>query len=50
LTGIGTRAEVAQASGIQDFTQIEVPGADHFFDGYEQQLLDVVSAWLEERR
>lgn len=50
LTGVGTRASVAQSVGIDDFTQIEVPGADHFFDGYEQQLLDVVSAWLEERR
>ena len=50
LTGVGTRASVAQSVGIDDFTQIGVPGADHFFDGYDQQLLDVVSAWLEERR
>jgi pimeloyl-ACP methyl ester carboxylesterase len=50
LGGVGTRASVAQSATIDDFTQIEVPGSDHFFDGYEQQLLDVVSAWLEERR
>ncbi len=50
LTGVATREAVAQASGNDDFGQIEVPGADHFFDGYEQQLLDAVSSWLEERR
>jgi pimeloyl-ACP methyl ester carboxylesterase len=50
LTGVATRASVAAASENDDFTQIEVSGADHFFDGYEQQLLDAVSSWLEARR
>lgn len=50
LTGVGTRASVARSSGNKDFTQIEVPGADHFFDGYEAQLLNRVSTWLEARR
>lgn len=50
LTGVGTRAEVATASDNRDFTQIEVAGADHFFNGYEDDLLDTVSEWLEARR
>jgi pimeloyl-ACP methyl ester carboxylesterase len=50
LNGAGTRAAVAAASGIEDFTQVEVPGADHFFDGLEERLLEAVSAWLEARR
>ena len=50
LTGAVTRSSVAQESGNNDFTQIEVPGADHFFEGYEQQLLDAVSTWLDARR
>ena len=50
LTGTTTRTAVAQASGNDDFTQIEVPGADHFFDGYEPQLLNAVASWLEQRR
>jgi predicted alpha/beta-hydrolase family hydrolase len=28
------------------FTQVEVDGADHFFDGEEAQLLEVVEGWL----
>lgn len=50
LSGVGTRAAVAGAAGNLDFSQIETAGADHFFDGYEQQLLDTVSEWLEARR
>ncbi len=50
LTGVSTRARVAAASGNDDFTQTETAGADHFFDGYEQHLIDVVLAWLEARR
>ena len=50
LTGVGKRAEVAEVSGNDDFSQIETPGADHFFDGYEERLLETVSEWLEARR
>lgn len=48
LTGAGTRATAASEN--TDFTQIEVPGANHFFDGYEPQLLEAVSEWLDAER
>jgi predicted alpha/beta-hydrolase family hydrolase len=50
LSGGGKRAEVALASGNEDFSQVQTPGADHFYDGYEEQLLATVSQWLEARR
>lgn len=50
LAGVETRAKVAAASGNRDFSQIEVAGADHFFNGVEDELLDTVSEWLEARR
>ena len=30
------------------YRQVRVPGADHFFDGQEAQLLSEVSGWLQE--
>jgi pimeloyl-ACP methyl ester carboxylesterase len=32
------------------YEQIQVPGADHFFDGQEGQLLDAVSRWLQAQK
>lgn len=37
----------AKAGG--DYTQQEVAGADHFFEGEENELLDAVNAWLDAR-
>ena len=50
LTGVSIRAAAAAGAGNSDFTQIRIDGADHFFEGYEDQLLETVSAWLETRR
>ena len=35
------------AAGNSGYRQVRVPGADHFFDGREQQLLAEVTRWLE---
>ncbi len=35
------------AAGNPGYQQIMVPGADHFFDGEETQLLAEVTRWLE---
>jgi alpha/beta superfamily hydrolase len=37
------------AKGSADYTQLQVAGADHFFDGEEQALLEAVNAWLTQR-
>jgi len=50
LSGADTRAAVAAAAGNLNYVQIEAPDADHFFNGFEPQLLEVVSAWLEQQR
>jgi pimeloyl-ACP methyl ester carboxylesterase len=35
------------AAGNSAYRQVRVPGADHFFDGHEAQLLAEVTHWLE---
>ena len=40
------RAEAASANA--GYSQVQVPGADHFFDGREDTLVEIVSAWLNE--
>lgn len=50
LTGLEVRAAVVAQTGNTDYLQVEVPEADHFYDGYEPQLLDAVESWLDQRR
>ena len=40
-------ARRSAAAANPAYQQTEVDGADHFFEGEEEQLLDVVQAWLE---
>jgi pimeloyl-ACP methyl ester carboxylesterase len=48
LGNAGDRAtQAAKAGG--DYTQQKVDGADHFFEGEEDELLAVVNAWLDQR-
>lgn len=47
LDTVAARAS-AQAHNA-DYTQQEVPGANHFFDDQESALIDAVSAWLDAR-
>lgn len=42
------RAEAAGKAGNGAYRQQVVPGAGHFFDGYEAQLLQAVESWLQE--
>ena len=41
-------ARAAAASGTAAFQQLVVDGADHFFEGAEDELLKHVQAWLED--
>lgn len=48
LASVADRAAAAGRAG-GDYSQQEVAGADHFFDGEEAELLDAVNAWLDQR-
>jgi pimeloyl-ACP methyl ester carboxylesterase len=48
LASAPARADAA-ARAAGDFTQLEVDGADHFFDGEDSELTAAVLAWLESR-
>lgn len=41
------RAEAANRAGNEGYEQIKVQGANHFFDGKEEELIETVSTWLE---
>ena len=43
-----SEARAAAATGAPAFQQRVVDGADHFFEGEEEDLLRVVQAWLDE--
>ena len=42
------KANAARRAGNDAFKQIRVEGADHFFDGLEDELIEIVAEWLEE--
>jgi pimeloyl-ACP methyl ester carboxylesterase len=42
----GDRAAAAKAGGNRDYVQVTIPGADHFFDGFEERLVQTVADWL----
>ena len=46
IRGAGTRAKLDHGF---DYTQVKLDGADHFFDGYETELIAVVSGWLNQK-
>lgn len=48
LATVSDRANAAKKSGNKNFTQIKITGANHFFDGKENELLEAVAGWLEE--
>ncbi len=45
----GERAAAAKAGGNRDYAQVTIPGADHFFDGFEEPLVQTVADWLSQR-
>jgi pimeloyl-ACP methyl ester carboxylesterase len=42
------RAKSAAEGGNPSYNQVQVPKADHFFDGQDQALVDTVSQWLNQ--
>ncbi len=46
VSGAGARA--AAAADNPSYHQAQVPGADHFFDGQEDALVELVGQWLDE--
>ncbi len=40
------RASAAHTGGNPDYLQVEIAGADHFFDGQEDLLLEQIEGWL----
>lgn len=48
VNSAGDRAARA-AEARNDYTQLRVQGADHFFDGEETELLEAVNSWLNQR-
>jgi pimeloyl-ACP methyl ester carboxylesterase len=46
LNGVDRRASAARRAGNKDYRQVEVPGANHFFQGQETALLNQVKDWL----
>lgn len=47
LKGVEQRAAAARAAGNTGYRQVRVEGADHFFDGKNDALLNTVSDWLK---
>ncbi len=43
----GRKASAAYTGGNKSYHQQMVEGADHFFDGHEESLVEIVSGWLE---
>ena len=46
LSTLTERAAEARRAQNSDYRQIEVPGADHFFSGLDDELVQRVRAWL----
>ena len=40
------RADVARKAGNKNYSQLEIPGANHFFDGHDEVLIKRVRGWL----
>ena len=45
-----TERKAQAAAGNPKFQQIEVQGANHFFDGLEDRLVTIVSKWLKDNQ
>jgi pimeloyl-ACP methyl ester carboxylesterase len=47
LISVDDRAGAAKQSGNKNYTQVEVAGSNHFFDGKEDELVEAVATWLD---
>ena len=50
LTTVAERAAAAKTAGNANYLQVQIPGADHFFDGFEAPLTQTVADWIEKQR
>ena len=47
LNSSSARAESANKAGNKNYTQVKLPGSNHFFDGKEDELVESVAGWLD---
>lgn len=47
LDTVTKRADIAKKSGNTRYVQVKVPGANHFFQGRNKELVQEVSNWLD---
>ena len=47
LKSVDARAAAAKKAGNKNYTQLEVAGANHFFDNKEDALIAAISTWLD---
>ena len=47
LKSSGARADSAKKAGNRNYTQVKLSGANHFFDGKEDELVESVAGWLD---
>jgi pimeloyl-ACP methyl ester carboxylesterase len=48
LSSASARAAAAHEAGNPAFSQVQTIGANHFFDGHEDALVETVARWLDE--
>ena len=48
LSSIDDRAAAAKKAGNENYTQVEVSGAEHMFDGKEDELIEAIEEWLDQ--
>jgi len=47
MSTIENRAASAKKAGNKNYTQVEIAGSNHFFDGKEDELIKAVAEWLD---
>ena len=47
LSSVEARAAAAKKAGNANYTQVKVAGAEHMFDGKEDELIEAIAGWLE---
>jgi len=47
MKSVDARAAAAKKAGNDSFTQAELAGSNHFFDGKEDELVEAVAEWLD---
>jgi len=45
---VGDRARSAGKAGNENFSQVEIAGSNHFYDGRDDELVEAVANWLED--